>query len=59
MRYGIYDNKTSELLIESNDIYEIGIFVTLNPSGNLLSFAKENNIFIIWYEEYTIYYKTL
>ena len=43
MRYRIYDSKTNELLIESNDIYEIGIFITLNPSGNLLSFVREKN----------------
>lgn len=59
MKYRVYDNKTNELLIESNDMYEIDLFVTLNPSGNLLSFAKENDIFIMWYEEYTIYYKSL
>ena len=57
MKYRVYDNKTNELLIESNDMYEIDLFVTLNPSGNLLSFAKENDIFIMWYECYTIYYK--
>ena len=59
MKYRVYDNKTNELLIESNDMYEIDLFVSLFPSGNLLSFAKENDIFIMWYECYTIYYKPL
>lgn len=58
-KYRVYDNNTNELLIESDDMYEIDIFVTLNPSGNLLSFHKENDIFIMWYECYTIYYKPL
>ena len=58
-KYRVYDNSKNELLIESDDMYEIDLFVTLNPSGNLLSFAKENDIFIMWYECYTIYYKGL
>jgi hypothetical protein len=58
-KYRVYDNSKNELLIESDDMYEIDLFVTLNPSGNLLSFAKENDIFIMWYECYTIYYKSL
>lgn len=59
MKYRIYDNNKNELLVESDDMYAIELFITLNPSGNLLYFHKENNIFIMWYECYTIFYKPM
>lgn len=58
-KYRVYDNKKNELLIESDDMYAIELFITLNPSGNLLYFHKENDIFIMFYECYTIFYKPL
>jgi len=55
MKYTVYDN--SNKLFESDNIYSMDIFMTLNPSGNLLYFHKENDIFIMYFECYTVYYK--
>lgn len=57
MKYTVYDNGNK--LFESDNMYSMDIFMTLNPSGNLLYFHKENDIFIMYFECYTIYYKPL
>jgi hypothetical protein len=57
MKYTVYDNGNK--LFESNDMYSMDIFMTLNPSGNLLYFHKENDIFIMYFECYTVYYKPI
>ena len=56
MKYTIYDND-NKIIFESDDMYSTDVFMITNPSGDLLSFRKENNIFIMWFECYTIYYK--
>ena len=57
MKYTVYDNGNK--LFESDNMYSMDIFMTLNPSGNLLYFHKENDIFIMYFECYTIYYRPL
>ena len=58
MKYTIYDND-NKMIFESNDMYDVDLFVVMNPSGNLISFHRENDIFIMYYECYTIFYKPL
>lgn len=57
MKYTVYDNGNK--FFESNDMYSMDIFMTLNPSGNLLYFHKENDMFIMYFECYTVYYKPI
>ena len=57
MKYTVYDNGNK--IFESDSMYSMNIFMTLNPSGDLLYFHKENDIFIMHFVCYTVYYKPL
>lgn len=56
-KYTIYDNK-NEIIFESDDMFEVNHFIEYNlESSDLLYLHKENNIFIMYFVNYTIYMK--
>ena len=57
MKYRVYDNNTNELIIESNDKFDIDSFVMTNSSGEMYNFHDEGEYFIMWFECYTVYIK--
>lgn len=56
-KYTIYDNDTNTVLFESDDKDSVDLFLAINSSGSIEMWHKENNIFIMYFENYTIYMK--
>jgi len=57
-KYTIYDND-NEIIFSSNDKRELDIFMMINNSGSIYMFHKENDIFIMFFENYSIYIKEM
>ena len=53
----IYDNNNN-ILFETNDMMEMNHFVEYNlESSELLHLHRENNLFIMYFHNYTIFYR--
>ena len=57
-KYTIYDND-NEIIFSSDDKRELDIFMMINNSGSIYMFHKENDIFIMFFENYSIYIKEM
>lgn len=56
-KYTIYDNYNN-ILFENDDIFEVNNFITYNlESSELLQLHKENDLFIMYFKNYTIFMK--
>ena len=56
-KFTIYDNENN-VLFETNDMNEINHFIDYNlESSELLHLHRENNLFIMYFHNYTIFYK--
>lgn len=56
-KYRVYDNNTNELIMESDDKFDINVFLMTNTSGDIYTFHNEGEYFIMWFECYTVYIK--
>lgn len=56
-KYTIYDNYNN-ILFENDDIFEVNNFIDYNlESSELLHLHKENDLFIMYFKNYTIFMK--
>ena len=56
-KFTIYDNENS-VLFETDDMDEMNHFIDYNlESSELLHLHRENNLFIMYFHNYTIFYK--
>ena len=56
-KFTIYDNENN-VLFETDDMDEMNHFIDYNlESSELLHLHRENNLFIMYFHNYTIFYK--
>lgn len=54
-KYTIDDNKTNEVIFETDDMDVLNHFLDYNlESSELLHLHRENNLFIMYFHDYTI-----
>ena len=54
-KYTIDDNKTNKIIFETNDMDVLNHFLDYNlESSELLHLHRENNLFIMYFHDYTI-----
>ena len=56
-KYRVYDNNTNELIMETDEKFDVNVFLMTNTSGDIYSFHNEGEYFIMWFECYTVYIK--
>ena len=56
-KYRVYENNTNELILETDEKFDMNVFLMTNTSGDIYSFHNDGEYFIMWFTYYTVYIK--